>query len=148
MCSVPHGQRQAHDKHVGGGDQFVQIRRSPDPIRRLVAGPTTIDGVNRHAQPTQQPGARDANPSETQNARNTASQHPIRGELIEIAAFQVVVLDDQPLGRRQRHGHPVLGHWFGIPSAVEGDPQRSGQSTERDKVDAGADELQQRRVAQ
>jgi hypothetical protein len=51
---------------------------------------------------------RDANIAEAEDTADDAAQHPVGAALVEFAALEVGVLDEQALRRRQRQRDDVL----------------------------------------
>ena len=102
-----------------------------------------VDGVDSHAERPHQPGGGDADAAEAQDAAGLAGQNAVAGELVEFAAVQRVMLDQQAFRGGKHHGQPVLRHCLGIGAAVAGDGDFGRKRAERDEVDAGGHELDQ-----
>src|SRR5712692_149647 len=76
------------------------------------------DGVHPHAAAVHQPGGRGSDAAKTEDSAEPAREHAVPRELIELAKFEVFVLQDQALGGGKCHGERVLGHRLGIAAAV------------------------------
>ena len=122
-------QRQAQHQHIRSTEQRIEIAHAADPFDGLIRRAAAVDGVHLQAERPHQAGGGDADAAEPQNAANGAGQHAVGAELVELAAGQITVLDEQALGRRVGHGDRVLGHRLGVGAAVAGDRHMRGQRT-------------------
>src|SRR5262249_38535362 len=73
-----------------------------EPVGRFVASAAAVDGVNFHPEGAHQPRRRDPDIAEAEDAADAAAQHSVGAALVELAALEVGVLNEQALCRSQR----------------------------------------------
>ena len=135
-------QRGADDEDIGDAQHLVEEVGRRDPVGRLIARAAPVDCVNFHPEGAHQPRRRDTDIAEAEDAADAAAQHPVGAALVEFAALQVGVLDEQALRRGQRQRDDVLRHRFGPSALIGGNWQFPRQVAGRHPIDAGGGELQ------
>jgi hypothetical protein len=98
-------------------------------------------GSHFHPEGAHQPRRRDADIAEAEDAADAAAQHPVGTALVEFAAVEVGVLDEQALRGSQRQRDDVLRHRFGPSALIGGNRQFPRQVAGRHLIDAGGSEL-------
>ena len=89
-----------------------------DPVGRFVARAAAVDCMNFHPEGAHQACRGDPDIAEAENAADTAAQHSVGAALVEFAALEVGVLDEQALCRSQRQRDDVLRHRFGASALI------------------------------
>ena len=107
-----------------------------------------VDGVHLHADAVHQPGGRGSNAAKAEDSADPAREHAVLRELIELAKFEVFVLQDQALGGGKCHGERVLSHRLGIAAAVGCHWHTLRELAQRNEVHASDHELDQPRAVQ
>jgi hypothetical protein len=92
--------------------------------------------VNFHPEAAQQPRRRDPDIAEAEDAADAAAQHSVGAVLVELAALEVGVLDEQALCRSQRQRNDVLLHRLGPSALIGGNRQFPRQIAGRHPIDA------------
>src|SRR6516162_5713579 len=92
----------ADDENIGDTQHLVEAVGRSDPVGRFVARAATVDCVNFHPEGAHQPRRRDPDIAEAEDAADAAAQHSVGTALVEFAALEVGVLDEQALCRSQR----------------------------------------------
>ncbi len=77
-----------------------------------------VDGVHLHADAVHQPGGRGSDAAKAEDSADPAREHTVPRELIELAKFEVFVLQNQALGCGKCQGERVLSHRLGKAAAV------------------------------
>jgi hypothetical protein len=101
-----------------------------------------VDCVNLHPESAHQPRRRDPDIAKAEDAADAAAQHSVGAALVEFAALEVGVLDEQALCRSQRQCHDVLGHRFRTSALIGRNRQFPRQIAGRHPIDASGGELQ------
>jgi hypothetical protein len=65
-----------------------------------------------------QPAGRGSDAAKAKDSTDPAREHAVLRELIELATFEVFVLQDQALGGGKCHRERMLSHRLGIAAAV------------------------------
>src|SRR5690349_1709098 len=100
-------------------------------------GAAQVDRMNLHAKGAHQPRRRDADIAEAENAAHAAAQHLVGTALVEVAPFQIVVLDEQALRGGERQPNTVSTTSRSTASTASASP-RSEPTIMRWKCSASA----------
>src|SRR5262249_41216777 len=122
----------------------ISSRRSVAAIQSVGSSlaPRRLICVNFHSEGAHQPRRRDPDIAKAEDAAYAAAQHPVGTALIEFAALEVGVLDEQALCRSQRQRDDVLRHRLGTSTLIGSNRQFRWQITGRHPIDASGGELQ------
>src|SRR6202035_384401 len=77
-----------------------------------------VDGVHPHADALHQPGGRGSDAAKAEDSADPAREQAVPRELIELATFEVFVLQDWALSDGKCHCDRVLSHRLGIAAAI------------------------------
>src|SRR6516225_7251790 len=78
------GQRRADQENVGSLQKLIQPPRRSDPVHPLICPAMTVDGVHPHADAIHQPGGRHSDAAKAEDSAESAREHAIPLELIEL----------------------------------------------------------------
>ena len=136
-------ERGGDDEHIRRAEQHLEVSGRADPLRRCGGVSAPVDGMDRHPHGPHEPRCGDANPPEPEDPTDPSAQHSVRRKLMEGPVGQMVVLDEEPLRGRERHGERMLRHRFRERTPVRGDGAIRRQGLQGDKIDTSRVELQQ-----
>jgi hypothetical protein len=74
--------------------------------------------MHPHTDTVHEPRSRGSDSAKAEDSADMAREHAVPCELIELATFEVSVLQDQPLGGGKCHGKRMFGHRLGVTAAV------------------------------
>jgi hypothetical protein len=133
---------------VGRLEELIQPLRRSDPVHPLICPAMPVDGVHPHADAVHQPSGRGSDAAKAEDSADPAREHAVPRELIELATFEVFVLQDQALGGGKCHRKRVLSHRLGIAAAVGCHWHTLRELAQRNEVHASDYELDQPRAVQ
>src|SRR5450759_721578 len=104
------GQRQRDHDDVGRAQHVFEVAQSTDEVDGLRCRALGVDGEHAHAQRPREGRDGPADAAEAEDGARAAAQLAGGHLLVEGAAPQLVLLDEQPLGEGEDHGEHVFGH--------------------------------------
>src|SRR5262249_130412 len=107
-----------------------------------------VDGMYPHTDTVHQPTGRGSDAAKPEDSADTASEHPVSRELINLAPFEAFVFQNQALGGSKHHGESMLSHRPGITAAVGRYWHALREFAQRNKVHASDHELDEPRAVE